>query len=107
MDLRPALMKPSPRALVAFLHDVLMAALAFVLALALRLGDEAWRALEEGLWLPAVIFTAVAAVVFLFTGLYRGVWRYASLSDLVAIVRAATLALLVFLPVTFLLTRLE
>ncbi len=107
MSLSLSLMKPSPRAAVAFLHDVVMAALAFVLALALRLGDEAWRALADGLWLPAALFTAVAAVVFLFTGLYRGVWRYASLSDLLAIVRAATLALLVFLPVTFLLTRLE
>lgn len=103
----PGLMKPSRRALVAFLHDVAMAALAFVMALVLRLGSGAFEALEQGLWLPAVIFTAVAAGVFLLTGLYRGVWRYASLSDLVAIVRAATLALLVFLPVTFLLTRLE
>ena len=41
------------------------------------------------------------------TGLYRGLWRYASLNDLVNIVKAVTLALLIFLPIAFLVTRLE
>src|SRR5579862_7644183 len=41
------------------------------------------------------------------TGLYRGIWRYASLPDLFAIARAATLTVLIFLPVMFLVTRLE
>src|SRR5439155_21037075 len=51
-------------------------------------------------------FTVVAGCVFLVTGLYRGVWRYASLPDLVNIARAATLTALIFLPVMFLFTRL-
>jgi len=101
------LAKPSPRAAIALVHDVFMAALAFVAALYLRLGDEAWEALADELWLPALIFAAVAGVVFLFTGLYRGIWRYASLSDIIAIVKAASVTLLFFLPVTFLITRLE
>jgi O-antigen biosynthesis protein WbqV len=46
-------------------------------------------------------------MVFLMTGLYRGIWRYASLPDLFNITRAATLTVLIFLPVTFALTRLE
>ena len=47
---------------------------------------------------PAVgIFTAVAGGVFWFTGLYRGVWRYASMSDMLAITRAVTLVILIFL----------
>ena len=97
----------SSRAAIAFLHDLVMAGAAFVGALVLRLGDGAWRRLEDGLWLPGLIFVAVAAVVFLLTGLYRGIWRYASLSDLVAILKAASLAMLLFLPVTFLVNRLE
>ena len=101
------LAKPSPRTLVAFLHDVVMAAFAFVGALVLRLGNGAWGKLADELWLPGLIFCAVAAVVFLFTGLYRGIWRYASLSDIIAIVKAATVTLLIFLPITFLITRLE
>ncbi len=97
----------SSRAAIAFLHDLVMVAAAWIGALVLRLGDGAWIRLENGLWLPGLIFVAVAALVFLATGLYRGIWRYASLSDLVAIVKAASFAVLLFLPVTFLVNRLE
>ncbi len=45
--------------------------------------------------------------MFLLTGLYRGIWRYASLPDLFNIARAVSLTVLVFLPVMFVLTRLE
>jgi O-antigen biosynthesis protein WbqV len=96
-----------PRKTTAFLHDVVMAAVSFFVALALRLGDAAWQRIVDDLWLPLIIFTAVCALVFWFTGLYRGIWRYASLDDMIAIARAVTLALLVYLPVTFMLTRLD
>jgi len=97
----------SRRAILAFLHDVAMAALSFALALYLRLGDD-FGATEPRLTvLYGVSFTAIAAVIFLLTGLYRGIWRYASLPDLVNIARAATLTELVFLPVMFLFTRLD
>jgi FlaA1/EpsC-like NDP-sugar epimerase len=84
-----------------------MAGLSFALALYLRLGDAA---LTNGLRRTiayGVVFTAIAAIVFLVTGLYRGIWRYASLPDLFNIARAATLTELIFLPVMFLFTRLE
>jgi O-antigen biosynthesis protein WbqV len=96
-----------PRQIVAFLHDLIMSAAAFVFALMLRLGDGAWTALTTSLWPAMLLFTAVCGVVFLTTGLYRGVWRYASMNDLVAIVRAVSLSLAVFLPITFLITRLD
>ena len=95
-----------PRA-IAFAHDVVMAAAAFVAALYLRLGD-AMLAQTGGFLLEAtVLFTAIAAVVFWRMRLYRGVWRYASLPDLLALVKAVTLAHLLFLPALFFLTRLE
>jgi len=84
-----------------------MAALSFAIALYLRLGDE-WLTREPRLTLLyGLVFTAIAAAVFLVTGLYRGIWRYASLPDLFNIARAATLTVLVFLPVMFIFTRLE
>ena len=52
-------------------------------------------------------FTLIAAGVFLLTGLYRGIWRVASPPDLFNITRAATLIVLVFLPVMFVFTRLQ
>ncbi|WP_420345811.1 polysaccharide biosynthesis protein [Pelagibius sp.] len=96
-----------PRQLVAFLHDLFMAAAAFLIALFLRMGDGAWESFTTSLWEPMLLFTAICGLVFLTTGLYRGIWRYASMNDLVAIVKAVTLALAVFLPVTFLITRLD
>ncbi len=96
-----------PRQTIAFLHDLGMAALSFLLALGLRLGVDPLLRLPADAWLALVLFTMVCGIVFWHAGLYRGIWRYASLNDLVAIVRAVTLALLVFLPVTFLITRLN
>ena len=96
-----------PRQIVAFAHDLTMAAAAFVIALLLRLGNEAWASLVTSLWPAMLMFTAVCGVVFLSTGLYRGVWRYASMNDLVAIIKAVSLALAIFLPATFLITRLD
>jgi len=95
------------RALLAFAHDVLMAALSLAVALYLRLGGEAVDYQPQLTATYIVGFTLIAAIVFLLTGLYRGIWRYASLPDLFNIVRAVTLTVAVFLPVMFVLTRLE
>ena len=84
-----------------------MAALSFGVALYLRIGEDMLDYEPRYTLAYGVGFTAIAAVVFLFTGLYRGIWRYASLPDLFNIARAATLTVLIFLPVMFLFTRLE
>lgn len=95
------------RASVAFAHDVVMAGLSFAVTLYLRLGDLAYEGLSGPLFYPWLLFTAVCACVFWFAGLYRGIWRYASMNDVFAIARAVTVALLLYLPVTFMITRLE
>jgi FlaA1/EpsC-like NDP-sugar epimerase len=107
LALRVSLLPNSRRALLAFLHDVVMAALSFGAAFYLRLGDEFVGYEPRLTLLYGAMFTGIAAVVFLFTGLYRGIWRYASLPDLFNITRAATLTVLIFLPVMFVVTRLE
>ncbi|HTZ35465.1 MAG TPA: nucleoside-diphosphate sugar epimerase/dehydratase [Stellaceae bacterium] len=102
-----SLLPNSRRALLAFLHDVVMAALSFALAFYLRLGEDVTRYEPQLTVLYGASFTGIAAVVFLLTGLYRGIWRYASLPDLFNIAKAATLTALIFLPAMFLVTRLE
>ncbi len=85
------------RANIAFLHDVVMAAASFAVALFLRL----WTDIEfypiEQLVAGTAIFTLVAAIVFRFMRMYRGVWRYASLNDLLNITKSSTLVILIFL----------
>ena len=83
---------------VAFLHDIIMAGLSFWLALYLRVGDGISGTV--GRVLPGTaLMVVVAAAVFWGLGLYRGIWRYASLNDLIALVRAVTLVILIFVPV--------
>jgi O-antigen biosynthesis protein WbqV len=97
-----------PRGWVAFAHDIVMAALSVVLAMLLRVGGQIMDFFTpQGLAAATLLFTAIAAVVFVHTGLYRGVWRYASVTDLLAIARAVTIAVVVFVLVMFVWTRLE
>ncbi len=90
-----------------FIHDVVMTALSFVLSLYLRLGDEWYKLSYSWIIFNTVLFTLCAAVVFRFMGLYRGLWRYASLNDLIAITKAVVLIMVVYLPLTFVVTRLQ
>ena len=53
------------------------------------------------------LFTVIAAIVFLGSGLYRGVWRYASLNDLFAITRAVSMTVVIFAFAMFIWMRLE
>ncbi|HLJ62993.1 MAG TPA: polysaccharide biosynthesis protein, partial [Stellaceae bacterium] len=92
-------MKIPGRALAAFGHDLIMAALSFYLSLYLRVGGEGIADYETTLMLYyGAVFTALSAVVFATTGLYRGLWRFVSLPDLLAVLRAATLIILIYFP---------
>src|SRR5689334_3933409 len=95
------------RPTVAYVHDLVMAALSFVLALYLRVGADFGTYGADFLIVGTASFAAIAGMVYLWMDLYRGIWRYASLNDLLAIARAVTLIILIFLPVMFLTTRLQ
>jgi len=97
----------SRRAQIAYVHDLVMTALSFVVALYLRLGDSLYWYVDQYLWVGCGLMTAIGAVVYWFSGLYRGIWRYASMRDLTAIARAVSLTILIFVVVMFLWTRLE
>ncbi len=95
------------RAFAALAHDVVMAALALLLSIYLRYGDEI-ALVPTGLIAGYVAgFAAIAAAVFLGTGLYRGIWRYASLPDVMALLRATTLTIFIAALAFFFVTRLE
>lgn len=95
------------RAQVAFIHDVVMAAVSFPLSVYLRLGENTMSEAHDYLLPGMVLFAAISAIVFKLSRMHRGIWRYASLDDLVAITKTVTLSILIFLPVLFVITRLE
>jgi FlaA1/EpsC-like NDP-sugar epimerase len=94
------------KTLLAFGHDCAAAALAFLLGMGLRHGDQIVQIPLPTLLGNMLLFTAICGGVFLFSGLYRGIWAYASVRDLSGILKAVTLAVLLYLPGAFLLTRL-
>lgn len=87
------------------LHDLAMVALAWLLAYLLRynfaMGPEDWWAMAKSL---AVVLIAQGLMFWRF-GLYRSVWRFASLPDLWNIIRAVLLGMVVAGSVLFLLDR--
>lgn len=95
------------RVAIVMAHDVVMAALAFELAIWAAYFRLSHPVEPLAYWPGTAGFAAIAFSVFLLTGLYRGLWHFASFRDLAAIVRAVTLTILVFLPLAFLTTRLS
>lgn len=94
------------RSHIAASHDIIMAPICLMISLALRLGEnfaQSYTYLAPTL----LLFTISCAFVFSFMGLYKGVWRYASLNDLVNISKSVILATLIFIPIMFMFNRLE
>lgn len=81
----------SPRSALVLLFDLGSVAAAWLLAYALRFNldvphEYAFAALRALIWVLPIY-----GVVFLLSGLYRGVWRFASLPDMVRIARAVAM----------------
>ena len=93
------------RVSVVVAHDLLMAAIAFTAAFYLRVNQELFDQFQTGWFLGAPIFILVCGISFYAFGMYRGVWRYASLPDLVAITKAVSAAVLIFIALTFFINR--
>lgn len=99
-------MSLTPR-LKIILHDLVAIALAWMLALVARFnfGLPPEQHLKAGLYaLPVAV--ALQAVLAWRYGLYRGVWRFASLQDLWNIIRAAVLGTVSIGLTLFLINRL-
>lgn len=95
------------RHLLTFGHDVFMAAAAFMIALTLRMSGDLSLLPTADIVFSVGLFTGVAALVFATSGLYRSVWAFTSLSDLLHILKAVSLSVILFVLTGFLITRLE
>jgi FlaA1/EpsC-like NDP-sugar epimerase len=77
------------RSLLAFVHDVCAAALAWAAMYWLRFNLDLPEPYFEDMWRTLLWILPLQAVIFVALGLYRGLWRFASISDLQRIVLAA------------------
>jgi len=105
MSLRKFIGTVHPRIAVV-VHDVLMTALAWWAAKELRYAIDPSLVISFAAWeFPIVLL--VQGLVFSWTGLYKGVWRFASLPDLWNILRAVIVGALAIGLALFLYGRLE
>ncbi|MBT4933449.1 MAG: polysaccharide biosynthesis protein [Rhodospirillaceae bacterium] len=96
------------RGYLVYAHDIIMTVISFYASIYLRLGERFDTFFTtETLLLAGGLFGLIAAGVYMYLNLYRGVWRYASINDLFAITRAVTLVILIFLLAMFLWSRLH
>ena len=87
--------KIDPRTALAFLHDMTAAAVAWVLAFMLRFNFEIPAGYTDLMLETLLWVVPIQAALFWLFGLYRGIWRYASLPDLKRIMVTVTISVLV------------
>src|SRR6185503_3194544 len=94
------------RAWLAFAHDVCAAALAWIGMYWLRVNLDMREPFAVDLFFTLAWIVPVQAAIFLAFGLYRGLWRFASILDLQRIVLAALLGA-VLIPVGLVMLQLQ
>lgn len=94
------------RPVAAFFHDFIMTLISWMGAFWLRfnLGEIPEEYYQTAIqYLPLVI--VIQTILFIYFGLYRGVWRFASLPDLIRILKAVLVGACIIAVMMFLLTR--
>jgi FlaA1/EpsC-like NDP-sugar epimerase len=80
------------RSLGAFMHDVIVAFVAWGLSFLLRFNFEIPTSFYIHLTETVFWVVLVQSIVFVLLGLYQGVWRFASIPDLKRIIKAVAIA---------------
>lgn len=94
------------KAFVAFCHDMAASALAWVLAYWLRFNFDIPASQYEGMYSVLLWGVPLQGILFLWFGLYKGIWRYASIPDLKRILLAVVVATL-SIPLIIFMSRMD
>jgi FlaA1/EpsC-like NDP-sugar epimerase len=98
--------KSNWRGSLAFAHDVCAAALAWMAMYWLRFNLDLRETYLADMWRTLTWILPLQAGIFLALGLYRGLWRFASIVDLQRIVLAAGLGA-IFVPVVLVMLQMQ
>lgn len=101
MSVRPKVLR-----LAGVVHDAIIAAASFYLAYVIIFG---WTGAQfvPGVMEKVAAFTAISVGMFYFFSLNSGSWRYASIPDLLAIVKSAASSILVYTLALFIINRAD
>ena len=93
---------------LALIHDTCWVPVSLLLAFLLRFNLEAIPASQLALfWILLSIAIPVQITMFHYFGLYRGIWKFASVPDLVRILQAALIGAAITFLILFIWQRLE
>lgn len=88
-------------------HDMIMAGVAMMIALYLRVGDQVFDFTIDFYIISIGLFMVVCGGVVLHQRLHKFIWSYTSLEDVLVILRVTTFSVILYAPALFLLTRME
>ncbi|MGD9637664.1 MAG: polysaccharide biosynthesis protein [Alphaproteobacteria bacterium] len=96
------------RGKIIFLHDLFMAFISLPIALYLRVGNNFFNHFNENYVLYLSLgYAILAGIIFHFMRMYWGIWRFASLNDLLTIIKAVTILQISFVILLFLVNRVD
>ena len=92
---------------ITILHDFLIFCLSFFIALVLRLDWSQSLDLMNSLWGFCILYACANIFLLHYFGLYHGIWRYASMHEIMSIFKSITISTLIIILSFFLIFRLE
>lgn len=93
------------RSFIALLHDILASLIVIPFALWLRVGDDIVSYPASFILKHTIVFGLIATAIFLWSQIYRGVWRYVSLKELSAITIAVAFTVVFYTPLMLMMTQ--
>ncbi len=92
---------------ITVLHDFIIFCLSFFFALLLRLDYSLSLKLMNDLWYFCIVYSTVNISTLYYFGLYHGIWKYASINEIISIFKSITVSTLLIISLFFLIFRLE
>ncbi|MFH1563838.1 MAG: nucleoside-diphosphate sugar epimerase/dehydratase [Nitrospirota bacterium] len=86
---------------LSFISDGIIVGVILYLAFWVRFGGIFTSDEYGQFWTVLPVFILVRLTSFYFFGLYKGIWRYASLQDLLNIIKAVTISMIILVVITF------
>jgi len=93
--------------LITIVHDFFIFCFSFFIALLLRLEYDYAIYLMESLWFFSILFAFINIFILQYYGLYHGIWRYASMHEIISIFKSIVISTLFIIAVLFLIFRLQ
>ena len=92
--------------IIAYIHDLIAVFLAFIFSYLLRFNFDIPYEFSKQIWYILPYLIIPQSIIFIYIGLYRGLWRFASLPDLKRIVLGAFFSFIFLILINYFLSNI-